>query len=188
MSLVRPRSSLSELVLPVTLWSAGEDNDVLASSEAWRGKSTIAGAPPPDTTEWIRPHRIDVVGTRELRQLDPSRLGVKYFVTCRSSDEEDYRRVSCGLERRHHFAMGSMLLGDEVVAVALRPVGCLFELFPVLTRPKTPRHLPLGALRIATMHLLSASAKLDAEGASKSSEPRGDEPAETGGYLDWLWK
>jgi len=181
MPLVRPRSSLSELVLPVSIWSAVSEELEVQTAHA-----------PESATTWISPHRIDVVGTRELRLIDPARLGTKYFVTCRSSDEDDFRLVLAGLEQKRHVAVGTMLLGDEAVPIALKPVGSVFELFPVLSRPKSPHTLPLGALRIATIHMTpvtsGTTSKLGTETSPKLETAARDPHRDASGFLERLWK
>ena len=147
MPLTGPRLSKAELVLSVSIWS-GES-----------GELDLTGPTPddledsPNGAESWRPHRIDLVDTREGRLINPWKLGTRYFVTSRSSDEEQFRALASRLAEAGHVALGTMLLGDDAVSVMLKPAGVTFELYPVLTLPKSTHHLPLGALRIGAIHV-----------------------------------
>ncbi|WP_394842793.1 hypothetical protein LZC95_37695 [Pendulispora brunnea] len=118
-----------------------------------------------------RPHRIDLVDTRERRLINPWKLGTRYFVTSRSTDEEQFHVLGSRLAEADHVALGTMLLGDDAVSVMLKPAGVTFELYPVLTLPKSAHSLPLGALRIATIHVAPiAMTKICAGDASAHAE------------------
>jgi len=159
MPLVRDRLSISELALPVSIWSSISD------------EQEVAGTPLVD--EWLHPHRIDVLETCELRKVDPSRLGARYFVTSRSSDEEHFHFVLADLAGAQHVALGTMLLGNDAVSVMLQPAGAAFELYPVLTRPKSAQRLPLGTLRVATIHMATrALARLREAPAESHADDR----------------
>ncbi len=139
MPLVRDRLSVTELVLPVSIWSSLSDEKETAET--------------PVADEWLRPHRIDLVDVCEASIIDPSRLGLRYFVTSRTPDEEHFFFVLDDLAGARCAALGTMLLGNEAVSVLMQPAGSVFQLFPLLTRPKSPHRLPLGTLRVATIHV-----------------------------------
>lgn len=139
MPVTGPRLSKAELVLSVSIWSGDS------------GELEIAGAPARD--ESLRPHRIDLVDTRDLDLINPWKLGKRYFVTSRSSDEEQFHAILERMAEVEHVALGTMLLGDEAISVMLKPAGTTFELFPVLAFPKSAASLPLGPMRIATIHV-----------------------------------
>ncbi|WP_394851066.1 hypothetical protein [Pendulispora rubella] len=130
-------------MLSVTVWS-GESGELDLASPTLDDR---------DGPESGRPHRIDLVDTRERRLINPWKLGTRYFVTSRSSDEEQFRVLASRLAEADHVALGTMLLGDDAVSVMLKPAGVTFELHPVLALPKSAHSLPLGALRIATIHI-----------------------------------
>jgi len=152
------RSSISELILSVCIWSEISEDE----------------APPtPRADGWLRPHRIDIVDTRHVRLINPWKLGTKYFVTSRSSDEEQFRSLLDELAEAEHVALGTILLGDDAISVMLRPAGTTFELFPSLTLPKSPKSLPLGDLRIATIHA-APIAMANLAGKPPAHEPRAE--------------